>query len=652
MASSSLSKLRILIYLTLCLSALFMTGCGVVETTLLPATNTPAASFQTPDEIPDGTRSLTPTSTSTPLQPTLDPSISADLIAPLEGLPIDAFFDQSYRLLQLRDPDTIILNGLADEYGISNDRFTDFSDAYVRETQQLEVAILALLRAYDRDALGHSQQIFYDVYEWMLEDHLRGHAFMYYDYPVNSMTIWGKQNWLVDFMVNHQPITCRQDAEDYITRLSQIDTWVDQLLEGLQLREQAGIVPPRFVLQDSRAQLEAHLHMQGASPPEADAVDLYVSFQDKLNALTTIDATEKQNLLDAALQAIDHTFIPAFLELRDYLRRLEIVASNVSGVHQFPEGRDYYAYMLNHEANTQMTPDQIHALGTSEVERLQSEIQAAAVSLGYPPDISMAELNQRLMEDDVVIEGDALLDEYEDLIAKAEQATHDFFHLLPQTELVILPEPFGSGIGYYLPPPLDGSGPGGFYTNLDAAIPSHIIPTYIYHETVPGHHLQGALARELDLPTFMRELELNAFLEGWALYAERLAWEMGLYEDDPWGNMGRLLLEQSRAARLVIDTGIHAMGWSRHEAASYYAEVTGRPSSSGAMDRYVILPGQGCGYTIGLLKILDLRQRAMEQLGDAFDIREFHDVILSNGSVPLEILEEIVTDWIATQSRE
>ena len=181
-------------------------------------------------------------------------------------------------------------------------------------------------------------------------------------------------------------------------------------------------------------------------------------------------------------------------------------------------------------------------------------------------------------------------------------------------------------------------------------MPSHIIPTYIFHETVPGHHLQGALSRELDLPTFRSELEPNGYMEGWAVYAEHLAWEMGLYENDPLGNLGRLGMELSRAARLVIDTGIHAKGWSRQEAAAYYEEATGRPAVPAAMHRYIILPGQGCGYTVGLLKILELRQQAMDWLGDEFDIKEFHNVILGNGPLPLGILERLVEDWIAQQS--
>jgi uncharacterized protein (DUF885 family) len=259
-------------------------------------------------------------------------------------------------------------------------------------------------------------------------------------------------------------------------------------------------------------------------------------------------------------------------------------------------------------------------------------------------------LQARLAADSDQLQGEALLAEYKRLIAGAGQATGSYFGLLPGAELVIQPEPFGSGIGYCVPPPLAGSGPGTFYTNPEIAMPAHLIPAYVFHETVPGHHLQGALARELDLPTFRRELELNGYAEGWAVYAEYLAWEMGLYEDNPRANLGRLDFELSRAARLVVDTGIHAKGWTRQEAATYYEEATGRPTGPSAMDRYVILPGQGCGYTVGLLKILELRQQATDRLGDQFDIKAFHDLILGKGPLPLEILEKVVGDWIAQQS--
>jgi uncharacterized protein (DUF885 family) len=571
-------------------------------------------------------------------------------LAQLGDLPFDEFLEQSYRQLQLRDPDALVVDRLADEYGVPNDQFTDMSDGYVRETQQLETAILDLLRTYDRSTLSPKQQLSYDVYEWTLDDRVRGHQFTYYDYPVNSLTIWGKQNWIIDFMVNHQPVTSKQEAADYVARLSQLDTWVEQLLAGLKLREQAGVVPPRYVIEESRSQLEGHLHQQRPGSFDVEAIELYASFREKLDQVEAIRAGEKEDLLDVARAEIEQTVIPAFLKLRDYLAYLETVATRTSGVWRLPEGEAYYAYLLRHETSTDLSPEEVHELGLSEVARIQAEMRAAGAEMGYPQDVSLADLEERLATESNQLEGEALLAELGRLIAEAEQATSDFFGLLPEAELIIQPEPFGSGIGYYMPPPLAGSGPGTLRTNLELPMPEHLIPSYVFHETVPGHHLQGALARELDLPMFRRELELNGYLEGWAVYAEHLAWEMGLYEEDPQGNLGRLSFELSRAARLVLDTGIHAKGWSRQEAADYYEAATGRPASPSAMDRYVILPGQGCGYTIGLLKILELRHQAMDQLGSAFDIRAFHDLILGHGPLPLEILERVVEDWIAARA--
>jgi uncharacterized protein (DUF885 family) len=647
------------------------TAAASPQATSIPPTETPAQAPAVtaipPTKAPTEAAAATPTSpppgeptASRQVEPTAPPQVQppatpqavlelpsiADALASLEDLPIDQFFELSYRQLQLRDPDRLHINGLAGEYGVATDRFTDMSDAYVRETQQLESAIMDLLRTYDRDRLAPELQVSYDVYEWYLDDLVRGHEFTFYDYPVNSMTIWGKQNWLIDFMVSYQPITDRKDAEDYIARLAQIDTWVEQLLEGLELRKQAGVVPPRYIVDESIVQVEGHLHLDRSGPAQARATELYTSFRQRLHQVDGLNADDKQALLDSALAEIEGTFVPAYLELRDYLLDLEGIASDMPGVHQFPEGQAFYAWVLEDQTSSDMSPERIHELGLSEVARLQAEMLASAAGLGYPQGITMAELEERLAEEAGYLEGAALLAEFHRLIALADQATESTFDLLPTAELAVESEPFGSGIGYYLPPPLDRSGPGVFYTNVDYPFVRHIIPTYIYHETIPGHHLQGALARELDLPTFRRELELNGYMEGWAVYAELLAWEMGLYEDDPLGNLGRLGLELSRAARLVIDTGIHAKGWTRQEAAAYYESATGRPTSPAAMHRYIILPGQGCGYTIGLLKILELRQRAMDRLGDVFDIKEFHNVVLGNGSLPLTVLERVVDDWI------
>lgn len=628
--------------LLLSICVLVLVGCGKTEPAILPESKT--ASPFTPTSEPPRVSTETPGTPSEPEELSIN-----EILDRLVGLPINEFFEESYRQLQLRDPDQLFLDGLADEYGLPNDRFTDLSDDYLRDTQQLEAGILNLLQNYDRSALSPDQQRSYDNYEWYLDDLVRGHEFRYYDYPVNSLTIWGKQNWLIDFLANHFPITDKQDAEDYLARLSQIDTWMDQLLEGMRLREQAGVIPPSYLIEESISQIEGHITPIGSGKYFVKGNELYTSFQDKLDSVEGITDQEKQALLNAALEEIESTCIPAFLKLRQYLEYLETKASSESGLCQYPDGQAYYAYMLRHEAGTELTPEQIHELGRTEVKRLQREMQEAAAQLGYPENLSMPELQERLENDSDYLQGESMLAELRRLIDKANQATGSYFDLLPEGELIIQPEPFGSGIGYYQSPPLDGSGPGVFFTNFEMVMPTHLIPSYVYHETVPGHHFQIALARELDLPTFRRALVYNAYAEGWAVYAERLAWEMGLYEDDPLGNMGRLDFELARAARLVVDTGIHALGWTRQEAADYYEEATGRPSHPVAMNRFVVLPGQGCGYTIGMHKILELRQFAMDQLGDMFDIKEFHNLILGQGSLPLEILEDVVDEWIADQ---
>ena len=652
--------IRIAVYFLIIIS-IVLSGCTSGKTGLpsskKSASATPSATPSATVTQPQLTATETPLPTSsipTTEVPTVEstpegPSIP-EIIAQLEGLPIDVFFEESFHQLSLRDPDALILNGYADAFGIPKDQFTNLSDDYRRETQQLESALLDLLHGYDREALSADQRLNYEIYEWYLDDLVRGHEFMYYDYPVNSLTIWGRQNWLIDFMTNQLPLKDKQDAEDYISRLSKIDTWVDQLLEGLQLRKEAGAIPPEYILEETILQLEDHLRMISPDSSYIEGISLYQAFQSKLEMMDGLTPQEKQDLLDAAYKETEETFVPAYFRLKDFLVDLTRVATNTSGVGRFPNGEAYYAYMLGHETSTDMTPEQVHDLGLAEVARIQNEMQQVASQMGYPDGLSMADLQDQIYADSEILIGDALMDEYQRLINLMEVAMPPYFDLLPKSEVIILEEPFGAGIGYYQSPPLDGSGPGKFFTNINNPMPSHLIPTYVFHETIPGHHLQIALSQELNLPTFRRAIQLNGYAEGWATYAERLAWEMGLYEDDPLGNLGRLDFELGRAARLVVDTGIHAKSWTRSEAAAYYTEATGRSADSSAMDRYVILPGQGCGYTIGMLKILELRQRAMDQLGEQFDIKAFHDVILSSGSVPFEILEGLVDEWVASFS--
>ena len=581
----------------------------------------------------------------------------ADIVAQLEGLPIDEFFDESFRWLQLRDPDTLIYNGLGDEYGVDTyDQFTSISDSYIRETQQMESAILGLLRSYDRSSLPSEQQLSYDIYEWYLDDLVRGHEFMYYGYPVNSVGLWDTEYWLVYCLFDSLPMNNLQDARNYVTRLSQIDTWMEQFMEQLTLRERAGVIPPKFLVQRSISLVELSLQEREDGTCDAEATYLYTLFREKLEQ---IDVTDEQEyaLLNTALAEIEQTFIPSFMELRDYLIYLESIAGDTPGVGALPGGEAYYAYLLRYWTGTDYSPDQVHELGLVEVARIQAEMRTTATELGYPEDITMAELDQLFSADTDYLQGEPLRKEYQRLIAEADKAMEEYFDLRPKAQVIVTYDPVAPP-AYYEAPPKDGSGPGQMVVNLaNSAQFIFYNPTVLtHHETIPGHHVQIALAQELDLPTsFRRDIIYNfyrqqvtfeAYTEGWALYAEGLASEMGLYGDDSLGNLGRLRLRLHRTARLVVDTGIHARGWTIGEAIDYLEEATGSQYSQNRLAQITAIPGQACGYNIGMLKILELRQRAMDRLGDTFDIKEFHNMILGHGPMPIQILEQVVTDWI------
>jgi uncharacterized protein (DUF885 family) len=648
------------------------------ETTLLPTalppyTDTPLPVTKAPSPTPTDTppratpspapTDVPPTDTPTPTgePPPEQPSV-AEILAELQGLPFSEFTEESYRQLQLRDPDTLIYNGLAEDYGVEgNARSTDLSDAYIRETQQLEAAVLDMLRGCDRGALTPEDQLSYDIYEWYLDDLVRAHEFMYNSYIINGLGLWDMQNWLMDFLVHSQTIGSQQDAEEYVERLSQLDTWTEQLLEGLKLREQAGVIPPRFLLVRSVQQLEEHLMMRTAGSFSPERVELYTAFRDSLGKVQELSAGDRETLLDVALAEIEDTFIPAFDELRKYLVRLDTLTTNQSGVWKFSNGEAYYAYILRHHTSTDLTAPDVHELGLVEVARIQGKMQMAAAELGYPPDIGMAELDQLISTESDLLQGTALQAEYERLIAEADRVAPAFFDLYPGTPPVVEYDPTAP-IGCYEPPPLDGTGPGRMPTNLQnpSTYTLYNVPVLLHHETIPGHHVQTAVAQELGVPKLRRDhifdvyrqhLPFQAYVEGWALYAEQLAWEMGLYEGDPLGNLGRLRLQLHRTARMVVDTGIHAMGWTAGEATDYMEQATGAPYSRERLAQIIAIPGQACSYNLGRVVILELRQRAMDELGDRFDIKEFHNVVLSHGAMPLEILEQVVEDWIEAELR-
>ncbi|MBN2394659.1 MAG: DUF885 family protein [Anaerolineae bacterium] len=618
----------------------------LAPTTQVPPTSTPLPTVTpVPTATPEPTEMPEPSATATLAfsSPTM-----AETMASLQDLSIDAFFETSHRQLRLRDPEGLTGDGLSEVYGLRDDQLTNLSDAYIRETQALEAAILDLLRTYDRDALTPEQQLSYDVYEWTLDNLVQGHAFMYHNYPVHHFLNSYHDN-LIRLFTEIHPLVTQQNAEDYVARLSQVNDQAEQVLEGLTIREELGVVPPKYILEMAIGQMLDYLHVSSPDPTKVKGASLsvYTVFAEKLDAMEDLDSEDRQAMLDAALTNIETAFIPAYIKLLEYLEKLTTVATDDAGVWKFPDGDAYYAYRLRDQTSTDLTPQEIHELGLAEVTRIQAEMRQAFNALGYPKEASLRELVKRAADEGGYYDirsqdGKAqLVAAYETILDDVDQKLDTVFSIRPPTDVAVVGGPIG---GYYVSGTRDGSRPGAFHVSTSGSwVAKYRMPSLTYHETVPGHHLQIATAQSLNLPGFRNDVFFNGYAEGWAVYAERLAWEMGLYDDDPYGNIGRLDYELLRAVRLVVDTGIHAMRWTREEARAYMLDVFG---SAYEVDRYIVMPAQATGYKIGMLKILELRQQAMEALGDRFDLKAFHNVMLTNGSVPLEILERLGRKYI------
>jgi len=543
----------------------------------------------------------------------------------------------------MRNPEGVLAEGIAEAWGLEGAELTNISDAYVRETYGMYETVLEMLRAYDREALSPEQQISYDVYEWYLDDEVRGKAFMYHDYPATYYFVTSVPEDLIQFFTDLHPLASKQDAEDYVARLGQVDTKFEQLIEGLKLREEAGVVPPKFAIQWGM------YGWRNLANSNATATPFYQALEEKLGDVDGISAAERKELLASAEKAIEESVLPAYGKLLEYLRHQESVATTDDGVWKLPDGEAYYAYVLHHHTTTNLTADEIHELGLRELERIHAEMRAIFDELGYPEGESLAASFDRVAADGGRVSGNQVVERYERLIQEADRNLDPAFDIRPEAEVIVIGAPYG---GYYVSGSVDGSRPGAFYAGVSGAEEDlYGMPTLAYHEAIPGHHTQIAIAQEADLPAFRTAVGFTGYTEGWALYAEGLAAELGWYEDDPYGNLGRLQYEAFRAARLVMDTGIHVKKWTFDEAEEFFVENVGfgpndNVNTEHEVARYIVWPGQSPAYKIGMIKILELRQKAMDQLGDQFDLKEFHNLLLTNGSMPLEILERLVDDYI------
>ncbi|MCZ6686275.1 MAG: DUF885 domain-containing protein, partial [Gammaproteobacteria bacterium] len=509
-----------------------------------------------------------------------------------------------------------------------------------------------MLHRYDRSKLEGQAAISYDVMDWLMTDQTEGVEFTWHGYPVNQL--FGVQNRMPNFMATIHHVGNERDARHYNTRLSKFDTKFDQLLEDLNLREEKGIIPPTFVVE------KVIVEMNDFRNTPAKENILYTSFAEKLDKLEDLDEATRAELLARSETEINGTVYPAYDGLISYFEKLRPKATTNHGAWKLPNGDAFYDYRLRSSTSTDMTADEIHDLGLAEVARIQTQMDEILSAEGYSEGTvaeRMAILNKEerflYTNDD---EGrEQILKDFQGIIDEISEKMPEYFVTLPESKVQVkrIPEfsQANSAGAYYQGPSMDGSRPGVFYANLRnlEEHPKYGMRTLAYHEAMPGHHLQTALQIEMTgVPQFRKMMGFTAFSEGWALYSERVAWEAG-FQDDPYDNLGRLQAELFRGVRLVVDTGIHRKRWSREKAIDYMYGNTGMAKHEvvSEIERYFVIPGQATAYKVGMLKILELRERAITALGEEFDIREFHDVVLRNGDIPLTVLEQQVDQYIA-----
>lgn len=565
-----------------------------------------------------------------------------------------AFLDRSVVKMAFESPETLTSLGFLESVGITghNAELDDDSPEAMDKTFAQVRDLRETLLSYSDADLDENQRISKDIALYLADFALISEPYRYHNYPLNQL--FGVQNGYPSFMQAQHQVHSVGDAENYLSRLQKVKLKFAQTLEGLKIREAKGIIPPKFVIERVLTEMNEFV-----ATPIQDNI-LYSSFKTKL-ADTDISADEQARLLAAAEADIKGYVHPAYQLFIDYLTQLQAKAGTDDGYWALPNGNLAYEQLLKFFTTTNYTADEIHAKGVAEVDRIQNEIMTILAAEGYDVSQGFSVAIEALAADPKFYYEDSdagraqILVDYQHILDEVNAGLGDAFRIRPEAgmEVVRIPE-FKEKTApgaYYQQPAIDGSRPGRFYANLYdiKATPKYGMRTLAYHEGIPGHHFQIAVAMELEgMPLIRKMAPFTAYIEGWALYSERLAWELG-FQKDPFDNIGRLQAELFRAVRLVVDTGIHHSRWTREQAIDYMKKNTGMSDRdvTAEIERYIVMPGQATAYKVGMMKILELREKAKLALGDKFDLRDFHDVVLKNGAVPLDILETLVDRYIA-----
>lgn len=586
-----------------------------------------------------------PSSTTTE-QPTATAAVAQD-----QNAQIQAFFEESFQQQLALSPTQLTRLGLPQD----KDKWDPLTDEHHTKKMQLVKDQLAQLQQFDVNALDEQNRLSYQLFKQAAEQQIADEQWRLYNYPVNQM--FGVHTMVPSLLINQHRIENETDAKAYIARLNGVKTLFSQLTEQLDKRAELGIIPPKFVFPHVIGASQNII--QGAPFTEGADSTLLDDFRRKVTALP-IEAAAQQLLIKEAEIALISSVKPAYEHLVQYLTALEQKAGVDDGVWRFPRGEEFYNRALARTTTTTMSAEEIHNLGLSEVARIHQEMRAIMQKVGFQGDLQAF---FKFMREDSQFyypnteEGKAAyLAEATRVIDHMRTRLDELFIVKPKADMIVKAvEPFreaSAGKAFYEAPSMDGTRPGVYYANLYNmnSMPKYELEALAYHEGLPGHHMQLAIAQELEgIPKFRKFGGYTAYIEGWGLYTELLPKEIGLYQD-PYSDFGRLAMELWRACRLVVDTGLHAKKWTREEAIAYLAANTpsSTPEITGAIERYIVMPSQATAYTVGMIKILQLRDKAKTALGEQFDIRQFHDVLLKNGAVPLDTLEQLVDTYIAS----
>ena len=512
---------------------------------------------------------------------------------------------------------------------------------------------LEMLYRYKDKSLSHNQKITKSIAIFDTENGLRQmEDFPHHDFPLNQ--IGGDHLNTIGFMSDMHPIRNISEAEDFIKRTDLIKEKYSGLLHELELQAESGIYPPVFVFEHVIKQLNEFIDFDLEEHP------LYTQFIKKIGELDISD--EETESLKAKIEiSINNSVTPGFELLRDFMIRTKVNANPHHGVWSQPDGDEFYKLKIRSFTTTDYSPEQIHQMGLSEVSRISSRMKEILISLGYDSSKTVGTIMNELNEDPSFLYADTpdrkeiVVQDYMDMVNEATEEISSYFHTMPKSKVIVKAVPEYSektqAGGYYQSPALDGSRPGVFFANLYdiKQTPKYSMKTLAYHEATPGHHHQIAHSLENEELTLYRRFGYgtSAFSEGWALYSERLALEAGL-APDPYDELGILQSEIFRAVRLVVDTGMHYKKWTREEAIDYMKSQTGMSDTECRVEieRYIVWPGQALSYKVGMIKILELREKARNALGDRFSIQDFHSAVLDHGNPPLFIVEQMVDEMI------